>query len=262
MTVQIRNAEMVDLLKADFQHRNEANFAWRAACSMFQALPGLRGFWPMSSFDENGDAFDLSEQDRVMGYHGDPVYNAYDLAPYIDLDGTGDYLDRTDEAGLDITGIETYVAIPGVTCGGWFWVDTIGATQGLITKWDAAQRSYTLEINAAGEPAGHISDDGSFDVGHHDDITADDSITAQTWFFAAFTWSPTSTGIWVNGTEKTAASTLASIHVGTADLWLGGYPGPASLLTGYMSMVFLCAAQLPSVTLFSLYQQSRRMFYV
>ena len=35
-----------------------------------------------------------------------------------------------------------------------------------------------------------------------------------------------------------------------------------NVLDGRASMCFLCAAALPDVTLFSLYQQSRRLYYV
>lgn len=262
MTVQIRNAEMVDLLKAEFDHLGNPALAWESACSAFLALPGLRGFWPMSSFDENGDAFDLSEQDRVMGYNGNPTYEAYDLAPYIHLDGTGDYLMRLDEAGLDITGAEAYVGPNGLSCGGWYRATTTGSAQGLIVKWAGGARSYTLEINPAGTIAGRVSDDGTYNAGHHDDITTDNALTDNVWFFTAFTWSPTTMSIWLDGTEKTAATTLASIFVGTADLYLGGYPGPTQLLTGDMSHVFLCASQLPSITIASLYERTRRMFNV
>jgi len=103
------------------------------------ALPGLRGFWPMSSFNEAGNAYDMSEQGRVMTYNGNPLYNYDGVVPYVALDGIGDFLSRADEAGLDIIGTETYVdgAVHGLTLGGWFYFDNaLGSNEKLIAKWD------------------------------------------------------------------------------------------------------------------------------
>lgn len=271
MTVQIRNAELVGLLNGDFQHRNEANFAWRAHAAHL-AIPGLRGYWPISAFNSVGAVWDQSGNGRQLTNNGDPKFSAYDLAPYIILDGAGDYLSRADEAGLRVTGLETYVltARRGIALGGWFYSSSLGATQGLITKW-GAQRAYSLELNPAGSISARLSDDGTYGVGHHDDITSSNTIGADEWFWAAFTWSgtgaSTSMSIWLNGTRTDGVPTLAQIFIANADFVIGGFHGGASLLTGYASMCWLsamCITPDPDEdTLgFSLYQQMRRLFYV
>lgn len=273
MTVQRRNAEMVELLRTDFQHRDEANFAWRAAVSEIQTIPMVRGAWPMSAVNGTPAVLDLSGQGRTLTYNGNPLFNAYGLAPYINLDGTGDYLSRADEAGLDVLGTETYVTSSrrGVALGGWFWADALGGTQALISKWDEAgnQRSYNLTLNAGGTVTGRISDDGTYAAGHYDNLTSSNTISAEEWFFAAFTWSGTggntTMSIWLNGTRTDGVPARAAIFNGTADFCIGAYHGGLSLLDGRASLCWLaasCLAPVPAndVLGFSLYQQARRMY--
>ena len=98
MTVQIRNPEQIDLLLGDFQHRNEPNFAWRAVCSMFQALPGLRGFWPCSSlrYTLGNQVADLSAQQNDLTNVGPCWFGSEDLAPVVAFSGFNQYLTRAD----------------------------------------------------------------------------------------------------------------------------------------------------------------------
>ena len=86
MAIQRRNDESVNLLSADLQLRYESAFAWKTACSMYQALTGLRGFWPMSALASGGNAFDLSANVRTLTYNGNPTYDFDSLAPYIRFD--------------------------------------------------------------------------------------------------------------------------------------------------------------------------------
>ena len=59
MSIQQRNDELVDILSADFQPRNEPNFAWKSCVSSVLALPGLRAFYPMSAVGAAGEAQDV-----------------------------------------------------------------------------------------------------------------------------------------------------------------------------------------------------------
>src|SRR3990172_4789567 len=116
----------------------------------YMALPGLVGFWPMSSIQRStGNAYDLSGQGRTLTYNGNPAYTYYNgLVPYIDLDGTGDYLSRSDETDLDITGAETIytTGAAGLTIGCWAWFDVAGGTETAMSKWNPTgnQASYLL----------------------------------------------------------------------------------------------------------------------
>lgn len=269
MVVQLRNPEMIELLRADFQARAEPNFAWGNTCSMFQLLTGLRGFWPMSNADESGWTYDLSGQDRVLRYNGNPTFNADDLAPYIEFDGTGDFLSRPDEAGLDIRGTETSIvaAMRGLTIGGWFWIDSLapGANDAFIGKWNTAgdQRSYLLYFN-------DTSNTACFDVSSLGTaasvITVTGSVmTAAGWHFIVARFDPsTEINIWVNNTEiVNAVGTPASLFNGTADFLVGAYDnGATGLLDGRASLCFLCGALLSDAVVKQLYEQTRAMYGV
>jgi hypothetical protein len=259
MTVQRRNAELVELLRTDFQHRDEASFAWESACSAFLALPMLRGFWPMSSVGATPQVFDLSGNGRTLTYNGNPTFNAYDLAPYIDLDGTGDYLERTDEAGLRIIGSEAYVAtaIQGLTIGGWFWRD-VQAVQHFAGKASPAV-NWPYYMRNAG-----INDTISFSI--RSAVPAIHTVSGTSagvlgWDFCVGRFEPNNDeiNITVNGTESTQAIPVGTTLSNTAANFRIGSDG-TNLLNGRASLCFLCAAALPDVTVFSLYERTRRLF--
>lgn len=266
MAIQTRNDEMVSLLSADFQPRYEPNFAWKSACSSFLVLLGLRGFWPFSSFNESGNAYDLSGQGRTLTMQNDPAYNYYNLAPYVDLDGSNDWFDRTDEVGLDISGTEIFVTgtVQGLTIGGWFWTDTLGVTKGFAAKWNDSgvnQRAYLLYLQGSTNTARFaVSTDGTAIA-----AVTGASISASNWYFIVgrFTTS-TDVEIFVNGTWYSLGSGPATVFDSNADLNIGAYNnGQASTrLNGRASLCFLCAAALPDAVVGSLWHQTRAMFGV
>jgi hypothetical protein len=281
MAIQKRNDEMVNLLAADFQKRYEMQFSWGQACSMFQLLSGLRGFWPMSAFDSSGNAQDQSGHGHHLTYNGNPVYGQNldtlrTLAPHIRFDGTGDYLSRTDEADLDITGTSTLElsqassvgAARGITLGGWWRPEDTGNAQCLIDKWGpgAGNFSYSLTLNGnvVNDPVRfYISDDGT----NYDSVSTTSGYTGLAWQFIAGRFNDADAGaelaIFLNAEKTTAVTARASIFSGNADLGVGGRPaGPAYLYTGRATLVFLCAAALPDVTVWTLYQQTRALFNV
>ena len=269
MTTQKRNAEMVELLRPDFQARYEPNFAWVNAVSAFLLLPGLRGFWPMSSISNAGNAYDLSGQGRTLTYTGNPLYNVVGLAPYIDLDGAGDYLTRADEADLDITGAATVLAtdLRGLTMGGWFWIDSLapGADDAFIGKWNTVgdQRSYLLNFTDA-------SNSVSFSVSSLGTAVTvvtvtSAAITAAAWHFMVGRFDPsTEINVWVDNVEVVnAVGTPASIYSGTANLNIGAHSnGATGLLDGRASLCFLCAAFLPDAHIKQLWEQTRALYGV
>ena len=129
-SVQQRNPEMVNLLRADFQGRYEPNFAWVNAISAGLALPALRAFWPMSSADYA--AASRARDIAGSGYHLTPTNTIQfvhaNLYFYASFGGTNEYLSRADGGAAnwaDITGTEGYIPSGqrGLTLGGWFWFD-------------------------------------------------------------------------------------------------------------------------------------------
>jgi len=231
--------------------------------SPFLALPGLVGYWPMSSIQRStGNAFDLSGQARTLTYNGNPTYTVFNsVVPIINLDGTGDFLSRADETDLDILGTETIyaAAVRGLTLGGWFLFDTIGVDAGLISKFGAAgQRSYMLEQRSSDTVQLRVSVDGTALI----DVTSGVITTAQ-WYFIVGRFTPsTETAIWVNGVKTVNTTSIpASIFNSTSALQIGAFAS-ANTVDGRASLCFLSANALTDAVISSLFQQTRVAFEV
>lgn len=118
--------------------------------SQFQGLPGLRGLWYPGVLGETGSMVDASGSARTLTYNGNPTMNLHNnLVPYMSYDGTGDSHRRASEAGLQITGLETYIAasLRGLTVGAIYRrraAPTSG--DGIIGKYltTGNQRQYAL----------------------------------------------------------------------------------------------------------------------
>ena len=268
MSQQNRNAELVALLETDFVGRNEPNYAWKSACSAFQALPGLRGFWPMSSVDENGAAMDLSVQStpRILTLAGGLVYTWFAtalLAPTAFFNGANAYLWRASEAGLDITGTETFnaTATRGLSIGGWFY--TVAYDAGVtpyMGKWQVAnQLSHLLAAVGAANPSFRITTDGFTQVV----VTSTVTRVTGPWTFIVATFDPsTSLNIYVddNPVDTLAAGIPASIFNSTSRFSIGEEAVDGVFYNGYASMCFLSSMVLPQTTIRATYYQTKAMF--
>jgi hypothetical protein len=264
---QYYNSALYNQLVPDFQARDEPNFAWKSVCSLYLSLPGLRGFWPMSSVDESGTALDLSGQGRALAYNGNPTYNVDDLAPYIDLDGTGDYLSRPDEAGLDILGTETIYAsgVRGLTMGGWFYADALTAimfSMGKGTLAGVAADSYFIRWrgDVAGDPFRGTVSDGLAYVGATSTVTT----VINTWYLAILRYVPsTSVDMFVSNVKtSTVAAVPAALNNTAAPLTIGANATPGQYLDGRASMCFLCATALSDSIISAIYHQTRSLYGV
>jgi len=247
--------------RVEIQRRDQ--HAWSHACSTFFSLPMLRGFWSMSSVNENGDVYALSGQSRTLTYNGNPTFNFAGLIPYIDLDGVGDYLSRADEAGLDILGSETYVAaaIRGLTLGGWFyWAVLPGVQNYQIAKDDTVNRSYRLEVQ------GFVANTPDFTV-WPGPVFMNSGITINAgWNFLVGIYDQPSQTLFIyqNGTlvSGVVGAAPAALTNSNAPLTIGASGAPGAYMTGRASMCFLCAASLSQGILDALYAQTRALFGV
>jgi hypothetical protein len=220
----------------------------------------------MSAFDSSGNAQDMSGHGHIVNYNGGPIYSYTGLAPYIAFDGDGDYLSRADEADLDITGTEAYVAAgkKGVTCGGWWYPQDAANTQSIIAKWtDWVNWSYLLFLDGAfaGDPVGFaMSDTGAaLSIGY-----STTGYSINTWQFFAGRFNDAAAGaeiaVWNNGEKTTTATARNSIFNSNSPLCIGSHTAAAAPYTGYASLVFLCASALSDAAVFSIYQQTRALF--
>jgi len=245
--------------------RTGARDALQVSVDPLLRLPGLRGIWPMAACDSSGNAQDCSGHGHHLTYNGNPVYGYDGIAPYIAFDGTGDYLSRADEADFDILGTESYIDTPGLTLGGWFYIESDANAQGLMTKWGAgAHRSYYLwaDGSSVGDPVlFQISDDGT----NWDDVELA-GYTIDTWYFIAGRYNDADTGeelkIWLNAETETAATARNAIFNSDAAFMIGAREGPLTYLTGRASHCWLCAAALSDECIHAIFQQQRSLFGV
>lgn len=222
-------------------------------------LLGLRGYWPMSSIDENADPYDLGGQGRVLTNHGTILFQLYNLLPYADLTPVKtQYFSRADEAGLDITG--------SLTLGGWFWLNTLApgvAAVGLIGKNNDAgnQRAYLLYFLDADNTLrfGMSSLGTSITwVG----VTSATVPVTNTWYHIVGRFMPsTSVSIFVDGVRTdNLVGVPASIFNSNTDFEIGAYNAGAGLLDGRACQCFLCSDYLDDVIIRSLFEQTRANF--
>lgn len=259
------NDSLNNELGSEFVKRNDLMLRWGLTVSSFQAIPGLVGFWPMSSIGhDNGVAYDLSGQARNLSYNGNPFYRIHNaLVPYIDFDGTGDYLSRATEGGLELTGSGAY-GTPGLTMGGWFWEDVQSANRGLIGKWTDTgnQRSYLMGSNS-GSLVGAISSNGTGTI----TVTHSIALATGAWNFLAYRYIP-STVLSVyhlsaisSSAEHNVTSIPATIFSSsTAALQIGAYNAGTQNMNGRASLCFLSACGLSASYIMMLFNQSRTLF--
>ena len=271
MTTQLLNQEMIDLLASHFQVRREPQFALNAAISQFLAIPGLVGFWPMSSVQRStGNVYDVSGQNRILTYRGNPTYNYYNnLVPYVDLDGVGDYVDRADETDLDILGTETIfpAAIRGLTYVGWYWLNNPAALATQVPMFKGTNAAGTFaywltKLNTGPDMAFRVSVDGTAVTS----VTSTVSLVANTWYFIAGRFIPsTSLDIYINTTlTSNAVAIPASIFNSAQPFAIGGIGGasPGVYLPGRASFCALSANALSDTCILNLYNSTRTMFGV
>ena len=266
--VQTRNSDLVDLLRSDFQHRNEPNFAWKSAVSAATFLPGLIASWPMSIARLD------SQTDRIRdvgggGYHlttiNDPLFRRDNLVPVVEFDGASEYSMRTAGAAswASILGTEAYIHAnqQGLFVGGWFnFDDALGTDETIIAKWGAAAgtRSYRIRRAANGDATFSVSDDGSAVTTA---TVAGGFDTANVWYFVMgiFDNVGNELRLWVNTSMSTTVYNN-TIFDGTADFTIGSRDGPAEYFDGTTSLCVLGAFALLDVLVWNFYQQTRAMF--
>ena len=152
----------------------------------------------------------------------------------LDFDGTDDYVSVDDNVDLDITG--------ELTMESWVSLNALPATanEGIVAKYLSAgdQRSYSLEINTAGNLVFNISDDGI----NVTSLTGTSALaTGQITHVAAVYDPGNSMSIYIDGVLDATSTTSipASIYQSAADLWIGATTAinADSLLNGIIDEV-------------------------
>jgi hypothetical protein len=228
------------------------------------ALPMLRGAWACS-VDSNGDWYDLSGLGKALSQNGDPTFNYDGLVGYWDLDGTGDYFSRADEADLDILGSESYVAAAarGMTTGGWFWFDNTGRDEYLLSKYTGVG-NRTFYVNKL--PATDFLKFVIYDAADGaDNVNSASAVSAEAWYHVVVRFDPsTEIAIFLNGIKNTKVAGIpAALQNSGGSFEVGAIAGAAGyLLDGRAAYCFLCAAACSDMQISSVLQQQRGAFGV
>ena len=236
--------------------------------SPYLALPGLRGFWPMSSVGVAGQTIDLQGLGNHLVLAGNPVFNYVGLVPYCDYDGVGDFHSITDAASanaFDIIGNEGYIdpATQGLTVGGWFYFDRLAANETLISKNGVAGTySYTVRKDVTDDVRIYVSNNGVAIVS-----TPSLAISLTTWHFIVGVFSPSGASnevrIHRDGGIATIAAGIAALNNTAVDFEISGRNnGALNLLDGRASLCFVCAEAASRPIISALYQQTRSAFGV
>jgi len=229
-------------------------------------LPGLVGFWPVSSIDRSSSQIiDMSGQGRVLSQNGNPLKNyTAGGAPYITLDGGGDFVSRASEADLQVTATESdyHSSIRGLTIGCWFYTESIAASFGIFGKYAVTgnQRSYLL-YHSSGTPGSMVfvvSSNGTAET----NVTHSTLITTGAWHQLVGRLSPSnSLDIFLDGVKTSNTTSIpASIYASTAALQGGAFES-ANLLTGGLAQMFICATYLSDGIIGRLFRRTRPFFY-
>lgn len=241
--------------------------AFRHVVSAFRNLPAQRGLWVATDYDTSGNWEDQTNYDLLLTRTNAYFYYA-GLVPYASFNGSTTYFSRADEAALSITGAEPFIhdTMDGLTLGAWVYSTDTTNQQGIIAKWGAAgSRSYSLSLrgDVASDPAYFsISDDGT----NSDTVSSgSNGYTSGAWYFVVGRFNDTDTGeelaIFVNGVKATDTTTRASIDDNGSTFYVGSV-NAGSILTGRISIAFLCAAAVPDDQIGALFQQSRALYGV
>ena len=265
---------MVDILRTDFQHRNEPNFAWKSAVSAVLGMPGLVAAWPMSSVRRD-NATDRARDVAGGGYHLADTngvtfgYAATSLIPIAEFLGTNEYLVRADGGvadWADITGTETHIRASeqGLAIGGWFYLKDVTTTAMPMSKWDGAggnNRAYMLYLDGATSTLRfYVSSAGT---AVSTSFVTGEVAVINTWHYIVgwFDNSGNTINICVNGTIASAAY-ANTIFDSVADFAIGASGAPGDYMTGLATLCFLSQCGPLDAQVLNLFQQTRAMFGV
>ncbi len=262
--------DLINILSTYFVDRNDKINRWGNVISSYQSIPGLVGFWSMSSVQRStGNVYDLSGQSRTMTYAGNPTFNIYnDLVAYCAFDGTADVLSRADETDLDIGGNESIYAtsVQGLTAGIWVRTPIVNPGGNMViygkgTPGTDAETFALWSTNGSTIQLSVVDSTGAFR-----DSAPNVELTANTWHFIGLRWdnSANTVASWLDGAALTSnASSRSALSNNAIGVSIGGaITGAALKMTGDIALVFLSANALSGTLINGLFQQSRGLFGV
>lgn len=256
-----RNAEMVDLLSADFRRVWNPAHAWADSHSMIMSMVRLIGYWPgaleYGAADTVRDHSGGGNHLTISGSVSVTVSSATPIPCLFVFGGSADYMYIADAA-------KNSPAV-NLTVASWVQFDQTatarGASECLISKWTGTgnQRAFSLVRHSSGVAFIYVSDDGATSLTAQSTLDIDD---ASTWhFIAGRITASTEKAIFVDGTwTKSATNLPTGIFDSTADLRLGIQADGNSDLDGRLAQPFMCAEALPDWMIETYYEMTAPMF--
>ncbi len=215
MTVQKRNDEMVELLRADFFARYEPN-ASMVHAALIEQICALHSYWPCSALHNDGNSVFITDlaNGHDLTCENIPIFGYDNLFPYVYFH-TNQYATYAHDPQNTIRGNEAFVNLPGLAIGGWFyWVDRT-ALQGMMSKWVQLGnlRAYRLYKDAAHHIVFEVSDDGTAVAAHVNTVTSTGTVSNHAWYHIWGRFFP-GIGVYVsldNVTDSNLVAPVASI---------------------------------------------------
>lgn len=168
----------------------------------------LVGFWQFS-----GDANDSSSFGNDGSLNGD-ADSGYDI---LALDGTGDYVEVSDDSTLDITG--------DITISAWIYPEKGGAYQGIVSKClnaGGTNNPYSFRLQSSAIPTLALI---RADASGHEGVISDQDISLNDWHHVAVRVDNNDADFFVDGLvtgkygtlTKTPTATSRPLYIGRRD---------------------------------------------
>lgn len=218
----------------------------------FMMLPGLRGLWPMTSFNESVQCADISGQGRTLTAYGGFGLDSQDNIPTAYFNGSTGYMQRADENGL--TGTWEKISL-----GGWVHVPP-GGGGWVMAKWASGATEYGMTAYSGGTSSAYIQSA----AGTRRDAFCPAGVP-DGWRFTVMSYNGVETRFCVNGMFFSSGiySPSSGFTNGVAPLYVGAFGAsgaPSGFFNGRMSIQFLSGQSLSDDQILSLFNQTRGLY--
>lgn len=222
-----------------------------AYIALMQSIIGLTAFWPINSFDQSANVYDLSGQGRTLTYNAGSLSVINNRLTTMTFNGTTAYWSRADEAGLDFGA--------SLTFGFWYKFSATG-TQVIMSKFAAlGQRSFELQYVTGTGFRMIVTGDGSTNV----IVTSSDPAPGTTnWYHFVGRFQPsTEIAIFVNGVKTANTTSIpAAIFNSTSALNFGRRADATFYASGDLTMAFMSRSNLNDAYINALYEEGLPLF--
>ena len=279
-----RRASLMDNQRTELQPTHDAMLAWKSAISLYQCLPGLRGFWPGSATvppspsvpyinDFGGDYYRSME---YISANGGALFGYAGLVPWVRVYGApaggsgAQHCYAGDRANYRITGNEVLFQLNqrGLTFGIWMLFEAVntwaysvmGKDDGYVTPF-----SYYLEKDASHYARFVITENGTARIG----VSSSDMIAANEWYLIIGRYyrshpdtDAPEMAIFLNGVKSVSTTGVPTAIYNSGAALRVGYPVQTATLPVYRkwSMAFISAMALSDALCSAIWHHTRAMF--